>query len=147
MKVQDEDGGEAIAAAIVAVKAEDNVDPVAEDDAIEIEEDTPRAVIIDVLDNDDDENKKDVLKVADVGTPKFGTVKIIADGTKLSYLIDENADQDDGFTYSIDDGNGGLATATVSVTVIAINDLPTAEDDELATLEDEPLTISNRIRN
>ncbi|MDP6751010.1 MAG: Ig-like domain-containing protein, partial [Candidatus Poribacteria bacterium] len=142
LKVQDEDGGEAIAAAIVAVKAEDNVDPVAEDDAVEIEEDTPRAVIIDVLDNDDDENKKDVLKVADVGTPKFGTVKIIADGTKLSYLIDENADQDDGFTYSIDDGNGGLATATVSVTVIAINDLPTAEDDELATLEDEPLTIS-----
>ena len=39
LKVQDKDGGEAIATAIVAVKAENNVDPVAGDDAIEIEED------------------------------------------------------------------------------------------------------------
>ena len=142
LQVEDSDGGKSIATAVVAVKAEDNIDPVAEDDSIDIEEDTPTAVLISVLDNDSDQNKNDVLTIATVGTPEFGTAKIVAEGTKVSYLINENADQNDSFTYSIDDGNGGLATATISVTVSPINDPPTAEDDNLTTLEDTELIIN-----
>ena len=142
LQVEDSDGGKSTATAVVAVKAEDNIDPVAEDDSIDIEEDTPTAVLISVLDNDSDQNKNDVLTIATVGTPEFGTAEIVAEGTKVSYLINENADQNDSFTYSIDDGNGGLATATISVTVSPINDPPTAEDDNLTTLEDTELIIN-----
>ena len=46
------------------------------------------------------------------------------------------------FDYTVDDGNGGSDTATVTVTVAAINDAPVAADDSVATAEDTMVTIA-----
>ena len=47
----------------------------------------------------------------------------------------------------MDDGNGGTDTATVSVTVNAVNDAPDAVDDLLTTNEDTPITTGNVLGN
>ena len=48
----------------------------------------------------------------------------------------------DAFTYQVSDGNGGTATATVNLTVNAVNDDPVAVDDAYATDEDTPLVVA-----
>ncbi|MEE4236019.1 MAG: tandem-95 repeat protein, partial [Anderseniella sp.] len=45
------------------------------------------------------------------------------------------------FTYTVSDGQGGSDTATVSVTVIAVNDAPVANDDSATTTEGAAVTI------
>src|SRR5205814_8181155 len=44
--------------------------------------------------------------------------------------------------YSISDGNGGTASALITVTVSPANDAPVALDDAASTAEDVPVTIS-----
>ncbi len=44
--------------------------------------------------------------------------------------------RNDSFTYSISDGEGGLASATVTVTVTGVNDAPTAVPNSYTTDED-----------
>ncbi|HUT12347.1 MAG TPA: Ig-like domain-containing protein [Thermoguttaceae bacterium] len=48
----------------------------------------------------------------------------------------------DLFTYTITDGNGATDTATVTITVTGINDDPVADDDSVATTEDDAIDIS-----
>jgi len=43
--------------------------------------------------------------------------------------------------YTVDDGNGGTATATVQVTVNGQNDAPNAADDSASVGEQDPITI------
>ena len=45
-------------------------------------------------------------------------------------------------TYTVSDGNGGTATATVNITVSAVNDQPVAVDDSASTTEDTALVIA-----
>lgn len=45
------------------------------------------------------------------------------------------------FSYTVDDGHGGTATAFVDVTVNAVNDLPVAVTDDVAGDEDVPTII------
>ena len=61
-----------------------------------------------------------------------------------SFTYAPNADYNgpDSFTYQVSDGNGGTATATVNLTVNAINDDPVAVDDAYATDEDTPLVVA-----
>jgi gliding motility-associated-like protein len=42
-------------------------------------------------------------------------------------------------TYTVSDGQGGTATATLSITVTAVNDAPVAVNDVVSTLEDQPV--------
>nr|WP_269438330.1 S-layer homology domain-containing protein [Phosphitispora fastidiosa] len=46
-----------------------------------------------------------------------------------------------GFTYEISDGNGGTATATVSVTINAVNDAPATVNDTAAVDQDSTVLI------
>src|SRR5205823_5358688 len=48
----------------------------------------------------------------------------------------------DSFGYSISDGNGGTASATVNVTVTPVNDAPIANNDSYNTPEDTTLTTT-----
>ena len=49
----------------------------------------------------------------------------------------------DSFTYEISDGNGGTATATVTIDVGGINDAPEANPDTNSTTEDVVLNVSD----
>ena len=114
-----------------------NDSPVATNDAVTTDEDT--AVAIHVLDNDSDVDG-DLLTITAAGTPAHGTAAINGDGT-VTYTPAANFNGADGFTYTIDDGHGGVATANVAITVTPVNDQPTAADDAATTLEDTPVTI------
>ncbi len=88
-----------------------NQPPVAVDDAAYVKKDAP--VDIDVLANDSDPDL-DALKVTAVTQGAHGTVTIINAGAKVKYAPTGKF-QPDTFTYTIDDGFGGTATATVTM--------------------------------
>ncbi|MBU2992048.1 cadherin-like domain-containing protein [Octadecabacter sp. 1_MG-2023] len=113
-----------------------NRGPDAVNDAAEVDEDG--SVDIDVLGNDSDPDGDD-LTVTDATSPN-GTVTINPDGT-LTFEPDENFNGETTITYTIDDGNGGTDTATVTVTVNPVNDGPIAADDAAETDEDTPVVI------
>ena len=102
-----------------------NDDPVANDDSATVAEDSG-ANPIDVLANDNDgPDTGETLTVTVVSNPPNGTATITGGGTGVSYTPDANYFGSDSFTYTISDGNGGTDTATVSITVSAVNDKPT----------------------
>jgi len=71
-----------------------------------------------------------------------GIVTINGDGT-LDYAPSANYNGTDTITYTIDDGNGGTNTGSVSIVVAAVNDAPVAGSPPLRnTLED---TVLNSI--
>ena len=94
--------------------------PIANNDSATTDEDTP--VDINVLANDSDPDG-DTLIVSSVTQPANGTASINPDKT-VHYAPALNFFGSDSFTYTIDDGHGGTATATVNVTVNAVNDAP-----------------------
>lgn len=124
-------------ATVILTISEANVDPVAEDDKAETDEDT--AVEIDVLANDHDPDG-DTLTVTTVTPPVNGEVTINSDNT-VEYVPDANFNGTDNFNYTISDGDGGVATATVTVTVKAVNDAPSTVDDAAVTTIGKAVTI------
>ncbi|MBO1532115.1 tandem-95 repeat protein, partial [Psychrobacter sp. F1192] len=56
-----------------------------------------------------------------------GTVTVNADGS-YSYTPNADFNGEDSFTYTIDDGQGGVITQTATITVAAVNDAPVSED-------------------
>lgn len=134
-----DDGNGGTAAADVSIEVTSvNDAPVALNDSEATTEDTP--VQIDVLSNDNDVDG-DILTITGVTTPTQGTVAVNPDGT-LTYTPDPDTYNADTFDYSIEDGNGGTATATVTIAVNPVNDAPVAEDDSVTTLEDTAVTIA-----
>jgi uncharacterized delta-60 repeat protein len=114
------------ATAIVSITIEGVNDlPVAGDDTAETLEDT--ATVIDALGNDMDIDSSDVLMVTAVANPTNGIVA--TNGISITYTPTLNFNGLDVFTYTVGDGNGGFDTATVTVTVEAVNDPPVAGDD------------------
>jgi hypothetical protein len=78
-------------------------------------------VDIDVLTNDSDVDN-DTLSVDSVTQPTNGTASINLNGT-IRYTPNADFNGSDSFDYTISDGNGGTATATVNITV---NEVPEA---------------------
>ncbi|MEL7281074.1 MAG: Ig-like domain-containing protein [Pseudomonadota bacterium] len=70
--------------------------------------------------------------------PQNGSVNMAADGS-FTYTPDTDFNGTDSFTYQVDDGNGGVTTATVNITIDAENDAPIADDVSVSTDEDEAL--------
>ena len=85
--------------------------PVAVDDTAVTGADTP--VRIDVLANDSDPDN-DALTVAQVTNPANGTARIADDG-RIVFTPDAGFTGQDSFDYTVSDGRGGTATASVTV--------------------------------
>ena len=66
-----------------------------------------------------------------------GLVEMDADGT-FTYTPDLNYNGADSFTYDVSDGNGGVDTQTVTLTVNSVNDAPTMSNGTTAAVEDGP---------
>ncbi|MEM6713865.1 MAG: Ig-like domain-containing protein [Cyanobacteria bacterium P01_C01_bin.147] len=115
-----------------------NATPTPIDDAFTTDEDT--ALTLDVLANDSDP-ANDPLTISSVTQPSNGSVTINADNT-LSYTPDADFNGTDSFTYQVDDGNSGRASATVSLTVNPVNDAPVAADDSTNTDQDTAVTVN-----
>jgi hypothetical protein len=116
-----------------------NTPPVAVDDAVATGRDQP--VTINVLANDSDADG-DPLTVSAIGTPLHGTAT--TDGQTIIYTPTPSFVGVDSFTYTILDGRGGAATATVTITVSGppgSNQAPTAGNDSATTGLNAPVTI------
>lgn len=111
--------------------------PVAMDDITSTDEDTP--VDIFVLPNDSDIDGN-TLEVDSVGNPANGSAVVNANGS-ITYTPNADFHGIDTFTYVIRDGNTGMHSATVTVTVDPVNDDPVADDDAVHTDEDSPIVV------
>jgi len=108
----------------ITVYEGENQPPVAVDDYAEVDEDTEDNMI-DVLDNDYDPNGDDLI-IESVTDPSHGTVE--NHGDYVTYTPDQDYYGDDTFDYTINDGQGETATATVDISVKNINDPPERPD-------------------
>lgn len=112
--------------------------PVAGDDAFAGDEDT--VITGNVLGNDTDGNGDTLSVVAQaLTTANGGSVTINADGS-FSYQGAANFNGSDTFNYTVEDGNGGTDTGTVSLTINAVNDAPLATDKSFSGDEDTVIT-------
>lgn len=113
-----------------------NQPPVAVDDEVETDHDTP--VTIDVLANDSDPDG-DTLTVDTVGTPANGTATHTSD--QVTYTPDPGFAGTDTFTYTVTDGHGGAAQATVTVTVHE----PPNNPPDIAGIDDQVNTVGDTV--
>jgi VCBS repeat-containing protein len=112
--------------------------PMAATDSTATDENVP-VTTGDVLTNDTDA-ENDSLTITGFTQGAHGTVIDNGDGT-FDYTPDNAFNGADSFTYTITDGNGKFDTATVNVTVNAVNDAPVAADNTVATHEDTDYTF------
>ncbi len=116
--------------------------PDAVDDAYTTLEDTPLVVSVPgVLANDVDPGE--VPQIVEWGQPVHGTLTPNSDGS-FSYSPQPNWFGTDSFTYRIKDGFNESDTATVTITVASVPDLPTAVNDSYSIAEDSILVVPAR---
>src|SRR4051794_11593166 len=134
-----DDGHSATDTATVTVTVLNVEDPpTAADDSVTIAEDSG-ANPVSVLANDSDVDG-DALTIAAVTQGAHGAVSFST--TSVSYTPAHDFFGSDSFTYTISDGNGGTASATVHVTVTNVNDPPVAQPDAYAMDQDTTLTVA-----
>jgi outer membrane protein OmpA-like peptidoglycan-associated protein len=94
---------------------------------------------LDVLANDSDPDGDPITIVA-VATPAHGTATI--SGSKISYVPAAGYVGPDSFTYTIADPKGLTSSATVSITVTAVNHPPIAQPDFATAGLNKPVAIA-----
>lgn len=74
---------------------------------------------------------------------EHGTVQLVSDGgtTKIKFTPTANWNGVESFAYTITDGLGAQATATITLAVTPVNDAPTAVADSVLTAEDSNITV------
>ncbi len=138
-EVTDGNGGTAQATVNITVDSVADT-PIANADTYNVSEDGSlsttliNGVLVNDSDGDGDTLTVNVVPVIDVS---HGILVLSADGT-FTYTPDANFHGIDSFTYEIDDGNGGVAQATATITVTGVTDLTTDSENEIVD-EDNPL--------
>ncbi|MFH1913792.1 MAG: Ig-like domain-containing protein, partial [Pseudomonadota bacterium] len=77
-----------------------------------------------LLANDSDPDN-DTLTITEVGNATHGTVRL--DGTQVIFEPEADYNGQATFTYTVSDGNGGFATANVTLNITPVNDAPTLD--------------------
>lgn len=114
--------------------------PIAIADAYSLDEDTPILVVTSGLLVNDTDVEGSALTVVVVDAPDNGTFTNM--GAGFLYEPDLDYAGTDTMTYVANDGGASSVTpATVTFTIAAINDAPTAVSDTFATDEDVPLVV------
>ena len=131
-----------------------NDGPTAVADTGMVSEDGP-AISIDLTGNDTDVDTLDDLEIQSIDTTgTLGQVTINPDNDSVTY--DPNGQFEslaagqtatDTFTYTVSDGNGGVDTAIVTVTINGVNDAPVATANVAAVVEDNVAPFSEDAGN
>jgi CSLREA domain-containing protein len=111
-----------------------NEPPLAYDQSVETDEDTPLDITLTAFDPDGDP-----LTYIVVSYPSDGTLS--GEVPNLTYTPDADFNGDDSFTFQVNDGIDDSNVAMVSITVHPVNDLPLAVDDAYSTGEDMLLSL------
>ena len=119
--------------------------PVAVDDTETLDEDSGATTIY-VLENDTDKENDDII-IDSVTQPNNGTVVITEAGKNLTFEPDADWNGINTFTYTVIDDVGGKDTATVNITVLAVDDASIAVDDAYNVTEDSDATTFDVLAN
>ncbi|HTH56848.1 MAG TPA: Ig-like domain-containing protein [Cyclobacteriaceae bacterium] len=111
-----------------------NTAPIADNQGISTQEDTPVNIALTGSDADGD-----ALTYAVVTGPAHGALTGTA--PNFNYTPASNYNGSDSFTFQANDGTLTSNIATVSISVSAVADAPTADSNSVVTLEDTPLSI------
>ena len=123
-----------------------NTPPVAVNDGssvapfLTVAEDSGPSAPIAVLTNDSDIDFNPLTVT--LANSQNGTVTITVDGSHLVFTPATNFNGAMTISYTISDGHGGTASATVFVTVTPVNDAPVATAQTAEVLEDGTLAIT-----
>ena len=119
-----------------------NANPIARNDKLAT--DAGSKLVIkpeDLLANDKDEDG-DELTISKVSKASNGKVELAKNG-RITFTPDKDFTGKASFEYTIDDGNKGTGSATVTVQVKAGNSAPTAKDDSVRASVNTELTIES----
>ncbi|WP_336775813.1 Ig-like domain-containing protein [Paenibacillus sp. MMO-58] len=130
----DGDLGSNTATVTITVTAAPNAAPVAQDGSKTTNEDIPVTDAVSATDGDND-----TLTYTLVTAPVNGTVVLNADGT-YTYNPNANYNGTDSFTYKANDGKADSNVATVTLTINAVNDAPTANNSSKTTDENQSVS-------
>ena len=97
-----------------------NVPPVTHDDFVNVI--SGEEIIIDVIQNDEDENKAG-LQLLFVGDPPHGTTQVV-DGRKIKYVSDDGYTGQDAFDYTVRDDHGVESNGSTVTIQVARGNLP-----------------------
>lgn len=113
-----------------------NSAPVATPQTLSTPEDTALAITLSATDAD----PMPMLTYSVLSAPMHGT--LMGTPPMVSYLPSANYTGPDAFTFRASDGLDDSNTATISLTVTPVNDLPVAQAQSVATSEDMPLQVT-----
>ncbi len=115
--------------------------PIALNDGVTTDEDTP--ISISILSNDIDvDDILDASMIILVASPSQGSGTINPTTGQVTYSPDPDFNGSDSFTYKLNDASGALSNvATVNITVNAVNDAPIANADLITTPEETAISI------
>jgi uncharacterized protein (TIGR03437 family) len=133
-QVQDGKGGTVSGTVTINVTAGQNGAPTANDANVTTSEDTPKAITLSATDPNSDPITYTVMS-----QPAKGDLSGTA--PNLMYTPDSNATGSDSFSFRAADGKGGSDTATVNVTISAVNDSPTAQNQSVSTQKNKAAAI------
>jgi hypothetical protein len=117
-----------------------NAAPDAVNDSVPLDEDSGGTDFTSTVLSNDTDADGDTLTIQSATQGAHGTTTVIGGG--LTYTPDANYNGSDSFTYTINDGNGHTDTATVSVTVGAVNDPVTISAPATATLNEDATNVA-----
>ncbi len=129
-----------------------NHPPTANDDTFTVLEDSPQQTL-NVLANDTFfPDVGETLTVLSVTPATLGVASVAPLGTGILYKPNPNepiglVQADDVFTYTLSDGHGMTATATVTVTLKNVDDPPTANPDVVSVAENSGPNIIDVLAN
>ncbi len=109
--------------------------PTADSQSVHVDEDGALDIFLTGQDIDDD-----TLTSTIDSQPEHGTLG--GNGTNVRYTPDANFFGNDTITFHVNDGAVDSAVATVSITVVPVNDAPTATGQSLSVDEDQSLSIT-----
>ncbi|QWT24557.1 tandem-95 repeat protein [Subtercola sp. PAMC28395] len=120
-----------------------NTPPVAVDDSFGVR--AGRTIILPVLDNDTDADGDILTATLSGSQPSIGTVEPIFGGSQLQVTVNADASGSASFRYKADDGRGGQAEATVTLSVSAAgtNRPPVQKRPSTTTVENGKTTTVN----
>ena len=136
----DGQGGEDVGEVTVTVTPR-NDPPQAADDSFTVFEDSLPGVL-DVLVNDQTEEGETLTLTSGFAfTPSAGGMIVVNNDGALEYAPAAEFFGVETFRYQIEDGNGGTATALVTISVTAVNDPPVAVDDLFTVVKGAEVTL------
>lgn len=108
-------------------------------DTVSVAEDN--TITINVLENDVAKNMDEVV-IESFTQGANGNVSKNQNDNTLRYVPRPNYHGTDSFTYTIRNSEGELRTATVSITVVGVNDLPVAENDFFSVMQGSAILMA-----